>query len=334
MNSTPTTLSAAPQLSTLGAGPAPASAPRVSLAIPVHNEEQIVDELIARTTRVLDAIPGGPHEILLVDDGSSDGTLHKLELAAARDPRIVIVSLSRNFGHQVALSAALDHVEGDVVVVMDGDLQDPPEVIPEFLSKYHEGYDVVYSIRAKRQESWWLRASYYLFYRIIGALAEIRLPQGAGDFGLLSRRVVDVLKSASERHRYLRGLRTWAGFRQIGIPLNRPARQAGRSKYNLRRLFGLAFDGIFAFSVVPLRVSTLLGGLVVVLTLTYAAFALYARIMHDQSPPGFTTVILAIMLLGGIQMLILGIIGEYVGRIYVEVKNRPLYVVKKIVGRR
>jgi dolichol-phosphate mannosyltransferase len=307
--------------------------PRVSVAVPVHNEELVVEELLKRTLAVLDSIAGGPHEVIIVDDGSSDQTLSLLEQAAAQDSRIVVVSLSRNFGHQVALSAALDYVAGDVVVVMDGDLQDPPETIPVFLEQNAAGYDVVYAVRVKRKEVLWLRLCYSLFYRLISSLAEINLPLGAGDFGLMSRRVVDVLRKAPERHRYLRGLRTWTGFGQIGVEVERAPRHSGRPTYNLRRLFGLAFDGIFAFSVIPLRIATLLGGLVVACTLVYAVFALFAKIFLDVPPPGFTALILAITLLGGIQMLILGIIGEYVGRIYEEVKQRPLYVVKKVVGR-
>ena len=209
--------------------------PRVSLAIPVFNEEAVVPELVRRTTAVLDDIPGGPHEIVLVDDGSSDRTLEFLEKAAEKDSRIVVVSLSRNFGHQTALGAALDQVSGDVAVLLDGDLQDPPEAVPTLLDWYQQGYDVVYVRRVNRKESWWLRSCYYLFYRLLAALSSVQLPLDAGDFGLMSRRVIAVFRRMPEQHRYLRGLRTWVGFRQIGIPMERapPVMPAGPSTVRL-----------------------------------------------------------------------------------------------------
>ncbi len=204
--------------------------PSVSVAIPLYNEEAVLPELLRRVTAVLDGIPGGPHEIVLVDDGSSDRTWEILERAAEENPRVVAVALSRNFGHQTALGAALDQVAGDVTVLMDGDLQDPPEAIPELLEKYRQGYDVVYVQRVNRKEAWWLRACYHGFYRLLAALSSIHLPLDAGDFGLMSRRVVEEIRRMPEHHRYLRGLRTWVGFRQIGVPIERSARRAGRTK--------------------------------------------------------------------------------------------------------
>jgi polyisoprenyl-phosphate glycosyltransferase len=301
--------------------------PRVSVAIAVYNEELVLPELIRRTRDVLDALPGGPHELVFVDDGSSDRTFELLEAATA-DPRIAVVSLSRNFGHQAALSAALDHVSGDVVVVMDGDLQDTPETIPRMLEEYRRGFDVVYAVRTRRKEGFLLRSAYAAFYRLMAALADIAVPVGAGDFSLLSRRVVDELRAAPERHRYLRGLRTWVGFRQTGIEVERAARAGGKPKYNLRRLFRLAFDGIFAFSVVPLRLATLLGVCAVCLSLVFAAYALYVKLRHQHVIEGFTATLLVITLLSGVQLLSLGIIGEYLGRIYDEAKRRPHYVVR------
>ena len=304
--------------------------PRVSLAIPVFNEEAVVPELVRRTTAVLDDIPGGPHEIVLVDDGSSDRTLEFLEKAAEKDSRIVVVSLSRNFGHQTASGAALDQVSGDVAVLLDGDLQDPPEAVPTLLDWYQQGYDVVYVRRVNRKESWWLRSCYYLFYRLLAALSSVQLPLDAGDFGLMSRRVITEIRRMPEQHRYLRGLRTWVGFRQIGIPMERSARHAGRTKYSPLKLLRLASDGIFAFSIAPLRAAALLGGGAIFLSLLFALYSVYAKFwMH--SPQGFTALILAITFFSGLNLFFLGIIGEYVGRVYEETKGRPHYVVLKIV---
>jgi polyisoprenyl-phosphate glycosyltransferase len=296
----------------------------VSVAIPLHNEEPGIPELLRRTRAALDAIPGGgPHEIVLVDDGSTDRTLALLEAAAAGDDRVVVISLSRNFGHQAALTAALDHVSGDATLVMDGDLQDPPELIPAFLEQYAKGYDVVYAQRRRRKEAWWLRLCYFVFYRLLDA----------GDFALMSRRVVEQLRRAPERHRFLRGLRSWVGFRQVGLPVERLERETGKSKYGLRRLLGLAFDGLFAFSIVPIRLTALLGAIAMALSTAFALYALYARLVLRQSPQGFTALILVITFLAGINLFFLGIVGEYVGRVYEEVKRRPLYIIGRVIRR-
>lgn len=305
---------------------------RVSLAIPIYNEESVVPELLRRTTAVLDSLPGGPHQIVFADDGSTDRTLALLEEAAAADPRLVVVALSRNFGHQAALTAALDQASGDVVVAMDGDLQDAPELIPLFLDQYYQGFDVVYAVRAQRQEGWLLRSSYALFYRLIAALADISLPLGAGDFALMSRRVVGHLRRVPERHRYLRGLRTWVGFKQTALPVNRDARHSGKSKYSLGKLMQLACDGIFAFSMVPLRAATVVGFLCLAGSLVYALGAVFAKVFLDLPPQGFTALVLFLTFFAGVQLFFLGIIGEYIGRIYQEVKQRPHYIVAKVVA--
>ncbi len=307
---------------------------RVSVAIPLYNEEAGVPELLRRVTAALDALPSpGTHEIVLVDDGSTDSTLALLEKATAADPRLVVISLSRNFGHQAALSAALDHTTGDVVVLMDGDLQDAPEAIPLFPSEHEKGFDVVYARRSGRKENVLLRVSYFLFYRVIDSLSDMRLPLDAGDFALLSRRVVDHIRALPEHHRYLRGLRTWVGFKQTALPVARMARFSGRSSYTLRRLLHLAFDGIFAFSLAPLRAATLMGLVTVALSLAFVAYAVAVRVLHGQTPAGFTSLIAAITLFGGIQLVFLGVIGEYIGRIYEEAKGRPHYIVGKVVRR-
>jgi polyisoprenyl-phosphate glycosyltransferase len=305
---------------------------RLSVAVPVHNEETVLPELLRRTRAVLDVLAGGPHQILFVDDGSSDRTLVILEEAAQADPRVTVISFSRNFGHQAALTAALDYVQGDAVVLMDGDLQDPPEYIPTFVDWFEEGYDVVYATRANRKESWWLKSCYFLFYRMQAMLSEIRLPLDAGDFGLMSRRVVEQLRRMPERHRYLRGLRRWVGFRQVGIPIERAERHSGKSKYSLLKLLRLASDGIFAFSIVPLRAATLLGTLAIGMSGLFAIYSLYAKFFLSQIPKGFTALVFLVTFLSGILLFFLGIIGEYVGRIYEEIKSRPVYVISKIIG--
>ena len=305
---------------------------RLSVAVPIYNEESVLPELLTRTLAALDAVPGGPHQLLFVDDGSSDQTLNILEESARRDRRIVVLSLSRNFGHQAALSAALDHAVGDAVVLMDGDLQDSPESIPMFVEHYRNGYDVAYATRATREEGWLLRVSYSLFYRIQAMLSETPLPLDAGDFGLMSRRVVDQLRRMPERQRYLRGLRSWVGFRQIAVPLNRAERHSGKSKYSLLKLLKLASDGIFAFSVVPLRAATLIGAIAVVASVLFAIYSIYVKFVIHRAPLGFTALVYLVTFLSGTLLVSLGIVGEYVGRVYEEIKGRPLYVVARKIG--
>jgi polyisoprenyl-phosphate glycosyltransferase len=302
---------------------------RLSVAIPVFNEEETFPLLLPRLLHVLDQVAGGPHEIVFVDDGSTDGTSDLLR-EAARDSRIVAVALSRNFGHQAALTAALDHVTGDATVVMDADLQDVPEAIPLFVEHFHAGYDVVYAQRVDRKESVLLRFLYFAYYRLAAGLSSSHLPLDAGDFGLMSRRVVSLLRRMPERHRYLRGLRAWAGFRQIGVPVERASREAGRSKYSIYSLLKLAFDGIFAFSVVPLRAAAFLGATAMAASIMFGAYSLFARFFLDQTPRGFTALILTLIFLSGVQLFFLGVIGEYLGRLYEEAKGRPLYVVDTV----
>jgi|SRR5208283_3469278 len=305
---------------------------RLSVAIPIHNEESVLPELLQRLHGVLDSVAGGPHEIVFVDDGSTDRTFEILEAAAKEDRRIVVLSLSRNFGHQAAITAALDHVTGDATVVMDGDLQDVPEAIPQFVEKHREGYDVVYAQRVRRKEPWLLRICYFVFYRIMARLSDIRLPVDSGDFGLMSRRVIDELRRMPEHHRYLRGMRSWAGFRQAGIAVERAERHSGRSKYSLMGLMKLAFDGIFAFSIVPIRAAALFGAFVMFLSILYVIYAIYVKFVLRISPQGFTALIVAITFFSGVLLFFLGVIGEYVGRIYEETKARPQYIVGRSVG--
>ena len=303
---------------------------RISVAIPLHNEEAVFPELVRRVAAVLDDVPGGPHEMVFVDDGSSDRTFQLILEAAASDDRVVGVRLSRNFGHQPAETAALETANGDIVVVMDGDLQDRPEDIPLLLAEYERGYDVVYALRVQRKESLPKRTAFYFFYRLMRRLSEIDVPVDSGDFALMSRRVVDQVNQLPERNRYIRGLRTWVGFEQTGIPIERQAR-AGGEAISVMKLFRLAFDGIFAFSFTPLRAAWLLGACASAAASVYALYAIVQRLVNGNSPAGFTALIVAITFFAGIQLLFLGLIGEYLGRVYDEAKGRPHFIVAEIV---
>lgn len=320
-----------PRVADSWTGPPGACSHRVSVAIPVHNEEAVLPELLRRLATVLDSVPGGPHEIVFVDDGSSDRSKEVLLEAATRECRITIVTLSRNFGHQAALTAAMDVVDGDVVVVMDADLQDAPEDIPRLLGALDEGHDVAYATRIGRKEGILLRLAYTVAYRLITALSSTRLPLDAGDFAAMTRRVVVEIRRSPEHNRYLRGLRSWVGFRQTAVAVERAPRFAGDSKYSLRGLVRLALDGIFSFSTAPLRAASVLGVIAIGLSSLFTAYAVHARIVHERTPEGFTALLLMIVFLAGVNLVVMGVIGEYVGRIYEEAKARPLYVVDSIV---
>ena len=305
---------------------------RLSVGIPVFNEQDVIPGLLARLLPVLDGISGGPHEVVFVDDGSTDQSRRLLQDAAARDRRIRVVVLSRNFGHQAALGAALDHATGDAVVLMDADLQDQPEIIPELVKHHEAGADVVFARRASREEGWMIRTSYRLFYRVIAALSDTPLPLDSGDFALLGAPVVDAIRRLPEHQRYLRGLRAWVGFTQVGIDVQRRARVAGKPKYTTWKLFKLALDGICSFSIVPLRAAAVSGLLAIAASVAFASYAIYVRIVVGQVPAGFTASLLITTFLSGVQLLFLGIIGEYLGRVYGETKGRPPYVVAKIMS--
>jgi dolichol-phosphate mannosyltransferase len=306
--------------------------PAISVVVPLHNEQMVLPELLRRVGSVLSEMPGGPHEMIFVDDGSSDGTLRILEEAASVDSRISVIIFARNFGHQPALTAALDYVAGDVTIILDGDLQDPPESIPALVAKFQEGYDVVYAQRTRRKEGILLKLAFFVFYRLMTSLSDTRLPLDAGDFGLVSRRVVQLLRSMPEHHRYLRGMRSWVGFRQIGIPIERSERFAGESKYGLLKYLKLASDAIFSFSTIPIRAAALLGFVSLSFSALFAFYSVIAKIFFHQPPKGFTALLLILTFLGGTLLFFLGIIGEYVGRVYEEVKARPLYIVERIIG--
>lgn len=311
---------------------------KVSVVIPCYNEQEVLPELFRRLTAAAETW-GYDWDILCVDDGSRDQTWPILVAQQARDPRWRALSLARNFGHQTAVSAGIYHADGDAVIVIDADLQDPPEELGRFIRKWQEGFEVVYAIREKRKEGWSKRICYWLFYRLLARVTPFEIPLDSGDFCLMDRKVVAVLKSMPERSRFVRGLRAWTGFRQVGLAYERHARAAGEAKYNFRKLLKLALDGIFSFSTVPLTLVAQVGMWISGISFLGIIWALVTKIFSDVFsrhgfPPvqGFTTVVILILFLGGIQMMSLGIIGEYIGRIYDEVKRRPPWLIQASAG--
>jgi dolichol-phosphate mannosyltransferase len=303
----------------------------LSVVVPLYNEEGNVTELLRRLLEILARVPDlDAYEIIAVDDGSKDGTLGALRAAAAQVPQLVVVSLSRNFGHQIAATAGLDESRGDAIILMDGDLQDPPELILRFVEKWREGYDVVYATRQKRRgESPFKVLTARVFYRVTERLTSVAIPVDTGDFRLMSRRVVDALTRSRERHRFLRGLVSWVGYRQIGITYDRDARFTGKTKYPLSKMLKFAIDGITSFSEIPLRFATYLGFLTSGFAFVYAVVVLMLKFFRHNAP-GYTSMMLAILFLGGVQLITIGILGEYVGRIYDEIKARPLYLLSSV----
>ncbi len=306
--------------------------PMLSIVIPVFNEEENLHTLHARITKTFTE-QGLDYEIVFVDDGSADQSPDILRRLEAEDRRIVVVEFARNFGHQVAISAGLEHSRGRVVCIMDADLQDPPEVLHTFLAKWREGWEVVYAIRTERKEWWGKRLAYAGFYRLLQRVANIDIPLDAGDFCVMDRRVVDLLVRMPERNRFVRGIRSWVGFKQIGVPYERQARHAGSPKYTFRKLLYLALDGLVSFSHMPLRIITVLGFTVSLLSFLVALFYLIKKITFGIGVAGFTTLVVSIFFLAGIQLMTIGVIGEYIGRISDEVKRRPLYVARRVTRR-
>lgn len=313
-------------------GPADRAAGRpalLSVVAPVHNEEETVEEFCRR---VFAALEGIELELLLVDDGSDDRTPELLESLAAAHPRLRVITLSRNFGHQPALSAGLDHARGDAVVTLDSDLQDPPEVISELLAEWAKGSDVVYAVRRGREgESRFKLATANGFYRVMGKIAQLDLGERSGDFRLLDRRALDVLLSMPERNRFLRGMSVWVGFTQSAVHYDRDARHGGETSFSLARMIRFSLDGITSFSHVPLQLAALLGLVFSLIAFLGIPIALGLK-LGGVYVDGITSILLAVLLLGGIQLITLGVLGEYVGRIYEEVKGRPLYVVENEIG--
>lgn len=305
------------------------------MVVPVLNEEAVILEFYYRIKKVLEETVHF-FEIIFIDDGSQDTTLQKLKDLRFSDNRIRIISFSRNFGHAMAISAGIEYASGEAVVIIDGDLQDPPEVILKFLEKWEEGYPVVYGIRRKRKEWFGKRLAYWTFYRIFQKLAFASLtntPLDAGDFCLMDRPVVEVIKNLPERNRFLRGLRSWTGFRQYGVEYERAARFAGSTKYPLKKLIKLAADGIFSFSYIPLRIATLFGFFVAIAAFAGIIFVLYLRLVKGLlGTVGYYSTVISVLFIGGIQLISVGILGEYIARIYEEVKQRPLYIIKEKIG--
>lgn len=306
------------------------SGPDLSIVVPVFNETAVFPELLRRVTAVLNSLPAAQSsEVIFVDDGSHDDTLDQIRQAAARDARVKFLSFSRNFGHQVAVSAGIEHAFGRRVVVMDGDLQDPPELIPDLLSKHAEGWEVVYAVRKTRKEGILLKMCYSLFYRLMDRISDIPIPLDTGDFCLMDRRVADVLRRMPERNRFVRGIRAWAGFRQTALPYDRDKRFAGKAKYSLAHLIRLALDGATSFSDFPLRLSGYLGFVIAGLSVVGMIYSLISHYFFDATPQGWASITIAIFFIGGVQLLMISVVGHYVARIYTEVRQRPLYILKE-----
>lgn len=304
----------------------------LSIVIPVYNEAETLPALMDRLTKVLNGITSS-YEIIFVDDGSTDDSMSILEQYRAKDSRVKILQFSRNFGHQIAITAGLDHASGEATVVMDGDLQDPPEVIPKLWEKWKERYDVVFAVREQREgESWFKLFTARMFYRLLCSISDFEIPNEAGDFRLLSRGAREAFCQMRERHRYVRGMTGWIGYRQTGVPYKRQSRHAGQTKYPFRKMFKLAVDAITGFSLKPLKFATYLGVVVSTMSFLLILYALYGRLIGGDVVRGWASIIVAIFFLGGVQLLTIGIVGEYVGRIYEEIKRRPLYLIRRGEG--
>ena len=308
----------------------------LSIIVPVKDEEQAIAPFVERVGEVVGGIAsvgGDRFEILFVDDGSTDGTLDAIRRAHDSDPRVRAISLSRNFGKEAALTAGLDHARGEAVVPMDVDLQDPPEVLPEMVAKWREGHEMVFGVRRSRTEdSFVKRATAGLFYRAHNMVSAEKIPENAGDFRLMDRKVVDVIRAMPERNRFMKGLFAWTGFRQAAVEYDRAERETGPTKYNYWKLWTLALDGITSASTVPLRIWSYVGALVALFAIGFAGWLAIDTMIFGNPVPGYASLMTSVLFLGGIQLISLGVLGEYVGRILTETKQRPLYVVRDTVG--
>ena len=310
--------------------------PTLTVVIPIFNEEAVIPELARRLREVIQVwnTQIESWEVVFVNDGSKDKSFEQLKLLAAEEPRFKVISFSRNFGHQMAITAGLDRAEGEAVVIMDADLQDPPEVVSEMIARWHEGFDVVYGVRTKRVgETLFKRASAAIFYRVLRAmLGGISIPADAGDFRLIGRPVVLAMRALRERHRFVRGMVAWIGFRQTKVFYERPARFAGETKYPLRKMIRFAVDGITSFSIIPVRLATYLGAFTGILAVLIGTWAMVQKLRGAPTVEGWTTIMMLIALSSSAQLLVMGVLGEYVGRIYDEVKRRPLYTVAERIN--
>lgn len=300
-----------------------------SIVVPIYNEQENLPELYRRVREVMDST-NEPWELILVDDGSTDSSTALIRALAREDKRIRPVIFARNFGHQVAVTAGLDYSRGDAVVIIDADLQDPPELILEMAEKWKQGYEVVYAVRAEREgESWFKLWTASLFYRIIYRITDVKIPLDTGDFRLMDRKVVGVMNSMRERHRFLRGMSAWVGFKQVGVEYKRAARVAGETKYPFRKMFRLAINAVTSFSYFPLQVATFFGFISAGIAALAIPFVIYMRVTGSQAFFGQATTLIAVLFLGGVQLICVGILGEYIGRLYDEAKGRPLYIVRE-----
>lgn len=303
----------------------------ISIVVPLYNEEAVFDKLIERLVNVIDTTDF-LCEVILINDGSKDKTPFLIEELCKKDKRFTGVLLSRNHGHQLAVSSGLYYVRGtEGAMIIDGDLQDPPELINDFYALMKQGYDVIYAVRKNRKESALKKLAYWMYYRLQQKISSFTIPIDSGDFSMISRRVVDTMNSMPEQSRYLRGMRSWVGFKQRAFEYDRDERQAGETKYSWKKLFELAFNGIFNFSDFPVRTISKLGLFTILLSIAYFIYIIYNKIMYHNVPQGFTTLIFAIILFSGVQLLSLGLIGEYVLRIYNQVRNRPLFIIDKVI---
>lgn len=305
---------------------------RFSVVIPVFNEEEVLPETYRRLTGVMEGL-SEPYELIFVNDGSRDRSPEILDDLARKDPRVRVIHFSRNFGHQAAITAGMDYARGEAVIVIDADLQDPPEVIPEMVAKWREGYEVVYGKRAKREgETFFKRFTASFFYRLLRAMTDIDIPLDTGDFRLVDRKVVEVMRLLREKNRFIRGLVAWVGFRQAALEYVRHRRFAGTTKYPLRKMLKLAWDGITAFSNKPLKIAAYLGFALSFLSFVYLLVIVVAKLLGKSTVPGWASLAVINLFFSGVILIILGIMGEYIGRIYDEAKNRPLYVVDRTRG--
>ena len=313
---------------------APDVAPLVSVIVPCFNEEDVVEAFYRRSAPILAGIDER-YEIIFVDDGSRDHTAALVLALNGRDPRVKLIALSRNFGKEIAMTAGLDAASGEAVVVIDADLQDPPELIPQFVHKWREGYDVVYATRMGREgEGWLKRATAAAFYRVIRGLTRVEIPADTGDFRLMSRRALDGLNLLRERHRFMKGLFSWVGFRSTSILYRREPRFAGNTKWNYWRLWNFAIEGITSFSMAPLQLAGYVGFLTASFAFLYALFLIVRTLIYGRDFPGYASIMVTILFFSGVQLVTLGVIGEYIGRMFSEVKRRPLYLVQETVGLR
>ena len=304
----------------------------VSLVVPVFNESEVIGAFCQRSTAALASLDGLDYEILFIDDGSRDGSYAQLAAFAAENPRIRVIKFSRNFGHQIAISAGIDHAAGDCVVIIDADLQDPPEVIAALVAEWRSGSDVVYGVRSDREGETFIKLkTASMYYKLLGRLTKIEIPPNVGDFRLLSRRVVDHLKQLREKDRFVRGLVSWIGFKQTGVPYKRDRRYAGETKYPFRKMLKFAFDGITSFSTVPLKLATWIGYAAAVVAVLYL-LSVFVQWLLGYTVEGWATIMVAMLFLGSVQLICLGILGEYLGRVFNEVKPRPMYVIEEVLS--